>query len=49
MAEDLDELSGGNARRRVEPELFLGPDPVTFWSNLEPPSDDTSMRNSEPM
>jgi hypothetical protein len=22
--------------------------PVTFWSNLEPASDDTSMLNSEP-
>jgi hypothetical protein len=23
--------------------------PVTFWSNLEPASDETSIRNSEPM
>jgi hypothetical protein len=36
-------------RRRVEPELLSRGNPVTFWSNLEPASDDTSMRNSEPM
>jgi hypothetical protein len=33
----------------LNPNSSSARNPVTFWSNREPASDDTSMRNSEPM
>ena len=33
----------------LKPNSSSARNPVTFWSNFEPSSDDTSMRNSAPM
>ncbi len=49
QAEDLHELAGPDVGSALKPNSSSAWKPVTFWSNLVPASDDTSIRNSQPM
>jgi hypothetical protein len=49
QTEDLHELPGADVGLGVEAELLLAAEPGDVLVELEPASDDTSIRNSEPM